>query len=144
MESRQTIGLIGSLLLFVGAFAPIVSVPILGNMNYFQNGKGDGTVIVVLAALSLVAVLARAYSFLWITGLGAFGVLAFTFINFQSKMSDAKNQMESQLAGNPFRGLADAAMQSVQLQWGWAVLVVGAVLVLVAAGMRPAPSRLAA
>jgi hypothetical protein len=144
MEPRQTIGLIGSLLLFVGAFTPIVSVPILGNMNYFQNGKGDGTIIVVLGLLSLVAVLARAFNWLWLTGLAALGVLAFTFINFQTKMSDARSQMETQLADNPFRGIADVAMQSVQLQWGWAVLVAGAVLLLVAAGMRPAYSRAAA
>ena len=62
--------------------------------------------------------------------------MAFTFINFQMKISDMKSQMESELAGNPFRGLADMAMQSVQLQWGWALLIVGAGLVIAGAAMK--------
>ena len=51
-------------------------------------------------------------------------------------MSQAKADMESELAGNPFRGLADMAMQSVQLQWGWALLIVGAALVIASAAMK--------
>jgi len=44
--------------------------------------------------------------------------------------------MESELAGTPFRGLADMAMQLVQLQWGWAILIVGAALVISAAAIK--------
>lgn len=40
-------------------------------------------------------------------------------------MPQARADMELDLAGNPFRGLADITIQSVQLQWGWALLVVG-------------------
>jgi hypothetical protein len=52
------------------------------------------------------------------------------------KMSDVKSHMESDLAGNPFRGLADMAVQSVQLQWGWALLVVGSALVVASAAIK--------
>jgi hypothetical protein len=136
MNTRQILGLIGSIVLFIGVFTPIVSVPIMGNMNYFQNGKGDGTLILILAVVSLVLVLTKKYKGLWFTGVGSLAVMAFTFINFQMKISDMKSQMESQLAGNPFRGLADMAMQSVQLQWGWALLIVGAGLVIAGAAMK--------
>ncbi|CAO1665077.1 hypothetical protein NYA30BAC_02536 [Halomonas sp. NYA30] len=122
MKTKQLLGLIGSIILFIGVFTPIVSVPIMGNMNYFQNGKGDGTIVLILAVISLVLVLANKYKGLWFTGIGSLGVMLFTFINFQSKMSQAKADMETELAGNPFRGLADMAMQSVQLQWGWALM----------------------
>lgn len=44
--------------------------------------------------------------------------------------------MESELAGNPFSGIADMAMQSVQLQWGWALLVIGAALVIASAAVK--------
>jgi len=108
----------------------------MGNMNYFQNGKGDGTIVLILAVISLVLVLAKKYKGLWFTGIGSLGIMLFTFINFQSKMSQAKADMESELAGNPFRGLADVAMQSVQLQWGWALLIVGAALVIASAAMK--------
>lgn len=136
MDKKQVTGLIGSIVLFIGVFAPIVSVPIVGNMNYFQNGKGDGTIVIVLAVISLILTLSKKYKGLWFTGLGSLGVMAFTFINFQMRMSEAKSHMERELAGNPFRELADLAIQSVQLQWGWALLIVGASLVIAAAAIK--------
>ena len=136
MNTRQILGLIGSIVLFIGVFTPIVSIPIMGNINYFQNGKGDGTLILILAVISLVLVLTKKYKGLWFTGLGSLAVMAFTFINFQVKLADMKSQMESELAGNPFRGLADMAMQSVQLQWVWALLIVGAGMVIASAVMK--------
>jgi len=136
MNTKQLLGLIGSVVLFIGVFAPIVSVPFMGNMNYFRNGKGDGTIVLILAVVSFVLVLARKYKGLWATGVGSLAVMAFTFINFQMTTSDTKAQMEKELAGNPFRGLADMAMESVQLQWGWATLVVGAALIIASAAIK--------
>ena len=136
MRIKQLLGLIGSIVLFIGVFAPIVSIPIVGNMNYFQNGKGDGTIILVLAVISLILVLTMKYNGLWFTSIGSIGVMLFTFINFQSKISQVKADMDSELADNPFRGLAEMAMQSVQLQWGWALLVVGAALVIASAAIK--------
>ena len=133
---KQLLGLIGSIVLFVGVFTPIVSVPIMGNMNYFQNGKGDGTIVLILAVISLVLVLVKKYKGLWFTGIGSLAVMLFTFINFQSTISQAKADMELELAENPFRGLVDMAMQSVQLQWGWALLIVGAALVIASAAIK--------
>jgi hypothetical protein len=59
--------------------------------------------------------------------------LAFTFIHFQIIMHDIKKNMNAKLADNPFRGLADAAVEAIQLQWGWAVLVLGASMLIAAA-----------
>ena len=136
MKTKQLLGLIGSIVLFIGVFTPIVSIPIMGNMNYFQNGKGDGTIVLILAVISLILVLTKKYKGLWFTSIGSLGVMLFSFINFQSKMSQVKADMDSELADNPFRGLADMAMQSVQLQWGWALLIVGAALVIASAAMK--------
>lgn len=136
MATKQNLGLIGSIVLFVGVFAPIVSVPLIGNMNYVQNGRGGGVFIMILAAISLILVLKKRYGGLWLTGIVSLVLMAFTFIRFQIKMSDAQKQMAADLAGNPFRGIADAAMQSVQLQWGWAVLVVGAGLLIASAAIK--------
>lgn len=126
-------GLIGAALLFFGAFAPIVSIPIAGSQNYFQNGHGDGVVIVVIAAIAAMLAIAARYKGLLFAGGAALAVLIFTFVNFQMRLSEMKDKMATDLAGNPFRGLADVAVGSVQLQWGWAVLVIGG-LVLLGAG----------
>ncbi|RLG30595.1 zinc ribbon domain-containing protein, partial [Methanosarcinales archaeon] len=90
MNRKQLFGLIGSIVLFVGVFAPVVSVPIVGNMNYFQNGKGDGTIILIFAAISFVLALIKKYKGLRFTGLGSIGIMLFTFINFHYRMSQVK------------------------------------------------------
>ena len=136
MNSKKISGLIGSIVLFIGVFTPIVSIPIMGNMNYFQNGRGDGIFILILAVVSLVLVLTKKYKGLWFTGLASLAVMIFTFVNFQMKISEMKSHMESELAGNPFRGLADMAMQSVQLQWGWALLIVGVGFLIASAAIK--------
>lgn len=126
MKDTKAIALVGASLLFVGAFMPIISMPIVGSLNYFQNGNGDGVAIVLMAiATTALAMTGRTKHVLW-TGLASLAMLAFTFINFQSKMGEVRANMESELADNPFRGLAEAAVGSVQLQWGWAILVLGA------------------
>lgn len=121
-----TMGWIGTLLLFVGVFTPIVSVPFMGNVNYFRNGEGDGVLVLVFAGISAVLLLKEKFGGLYVTAGLSLAVMLFSFFNFQSSMSQARAEMERDLAGNPFRGLADMAVESVQLQWGWAVLLVGA------------------
>ena len=135
IDRKQLFGIIGSILLFFGVFTPIISAPIIGSINYFQNGKGDGVIVLVLALISIGLVFAKKYGGLWITGVGSLVLMVFTFVNFQVRMSQIQDEMESKLAGNPFRGIADAAMQSVQIQWGWAVLVIGAALLIAAAAI---------
>ena len=134
--TKQLLGLTGSIILFVGVFAPIVSIPIVGNLNYFQNGKGDGTFVLILAVISFIFVLLKIFRGLWFTGLGSMAIMIFTFINLQTILTNTKTQMEIELEGNPFRGLADVAMQSIQLQWGWALLFIGAVFVIASAAIK--------
>jgi Ca2+/Na+ antiporter len=141
-DTGTIVGIIGSIVLLLGVFTPIVSVPIMGSMNYFQ---GDGKFVLVLAIISFVSLLTKKYQWLWLSGIGSLAIMVFTFLNFQLKMSDVKNSITSDLADNPFRGLADLAIQAVQLQWGWAVLAIGVGLIIVSAAMKekPKPKKLA-
>ncbi len=133
MDKKQTLGLIGSLVLFIAVFTPIISAPFLGSVTYFQNGKGDGVIVLVLA---------KKYRGLWVTGIITLGMTAYTFIAIQNKMSEMQAQMETQLKGNPFRGIADATMQGIQIQWGWAMLVVGAGLLIASAAIKGEEEKL--
>lgn len=127
--TNKTIALLGAGLLFLGAFLPIVSVPIAGPITYVQNGRGDGVIVLLLAAVTvLLAGTGRTRHVLW-TGIAALAMLAFTFIRFQMKLAEMRERLATELAGNPFRGLAEAAMGAIQLQWGWAVLAAGAAMV---------------
>lgn len=81
-NKKQLLGLVGSVMLFIGVFTPIVHVPVLGYLTYFHNGKGDGVIIIALAIASLIITLLKKHKLLWLTGLGSLAVMAFTFIHF--------------------------------------------------------------
>jgi len=131
---KRRLGVTGSALLSVGVFCPIVSLPIVGKMNYFDNGEGGGTIILVFAIATAVLSLVERFPLLWLTGLGSIGQLAITYFEFQSKLSDAKSKLHD-LPANPFTGIATLVVRSVQIEWGFAVLVVGALFVLAAAAI---------
>jgi len=136
MSKKQILGLIGSITLIIGVFTPIVSAPFVGNLTYFMNGQGDGTIVLGLGIISLIVVLLKKYKVLWITGFASLGMMLYTFINFQGRMASIRSEMQAELADNPFAGLGEMALQSVQIQWGWILLVLGAVLLLAAAGIK--------
>ena len=136
MKTKQLLAVFGSILLFVGVFTPLISLPIVGSINYFQNGKGDGIVILVLAVVSLILALTSRYEGLWLTAGGSLAVLTFTFVQFQMMRQQMLAVMDKDLSGNPFAGLARLAVDSVQIQWGWALLLVGVGMVLAGAVLK--------
>jgi len=133
-EPSHLAGLAGTIILVIGVFCPIISAPIIGDINLFQNGKGDGVILLIFAGVSFLYLLKKEIEPLFMTGIGSAGLLCFTFYNIYSKISNISSNIEKDLAGNPFRGLADTAIQSIQMQWGWGILIVGSSL-LVTAGI---------
>lgn len=136
MQSRHITALIAGALLIVGPFCPVVSLPIVGDMTYFRNGEGDGTIVVLLGIATLALAMARKYQMLWLTGLASTGMAIFTFVQLKQKISEFSNSISTDLKDNPFRALAEVAAHAVQIKWGLAVIVVGGVLAVVAANMR--------
>lgn len=132
-NTNLLLGLAGSGLLLLGVFLPILQLPFAGSVTYFNNGKGDGVVIAVLAAAGILLTLARYYRIMLITGSLATGLVLVDLVNVMSRIDSVKHDMGKNLEDNPFRGLVDVAAASVQLQWGWAVLFVGALLTIGAA-----------
>jgi hypothetical protein len=141
-SSKQSfiLGLAGSAVLSVGVLAPIISIPIIGTINYLMNGKGDGVIVLVLAGLSALLTLIKVYRGLWATGLLAVGLVTYSFTTLHYRLSQARDEMARTTDDNPFVGLGKTMMEAVQLQWGWAVLLIGGLL-LVAAGISYRPRR---
>lgn len=133
MDQRQSFGLIGSIVLLIGVFAPIVSIPIIGNINLFQNGRGVGVVVVVLMIISFVVTLMKRYAWLVIAGIISLCITIYTFINMQRILLNFSSQLNTELEDNPFRSIGDLAIESIQFQWGWALLIVGSGLLISAA-----------
>lgn len=128
-------GIAGAILLFAGTFAPLFSVPLLGHLNYFANGRGDGVIVILLAVAAFIMTLARRFRYLYILGLIALGVMCVTFFIFQVTLNEVTQQMHENLQGNPFVGMAEVMVNSVQMQWGWIVLVIGAGLIIAASAV---------
>ncbi len=124
MNKRYVTGLAGAAALAIGVFVPLVSMPIVGSLTYFNNGSGDGVIVLALAAISALLVVAKRYRALWLTGLASLALIGYSFM----RMSSTLASVERELADNPFRGLAN-----VQMQWGWALLGIGGILLLAAA-----------
>jgi hypothetical protein len=133
LSTAQIVGLAGCVLLVIGVFVPLISVPLAGNINYIHSGHGDGIVVLILVAISGILIMGRRARGLWFTGLGVLALMAFTFTNIQVGMSEARAVLRRDLAGNPFAGAGDAMLQSVQLEWGWAILLIGAALLVTSA-----------
>ena len=146
MNTQKILGLSGSAVLALGAFVPIVSFPIIGSINYFNNGQGDGILIVLLAAVAAVLAFLGQYKFLWIPGGASLVLLVITLTRFIQVVNDAQSEITDSLAGNPFAGLAEGLMASVQLQWGWMLLFLGSVVIISASfvGKREGKGKKAA
>ncbi len=136
LDLALILGILGTVLIVLGAFAPVFSVPILGNVSFFRDGSEEGYILIGCAIASMIFLLKKQYTFLWSSALGASGIVALVFSFFQMQLHQVKSSLDSDLADNPFRGLADAAVASVQMQWGWIVLIFGCAMLLFAAYLR--------
>lgn len=65
-----------------------------------------------------------------LTGGASLLLVVANFVHFITIIDEVQRELDAELAGDPFRGVADVMMGRVQLQWGWALLLAGAVLVI--------------
>jgi energy-coupling factor transporter transmembrane protein EcfT len=136
MTLKKKLAFGGSIAMIIGVFMPIVQIPIVGSIDYFRNGKGDGVIVLVLGVVSLLIAFSNKYGWLWVTGVASLATMGFTLVNFSSTLAQTQANLNTELAGNPFGSLATAMFQSVRLQWGWLPLIGGAIVLLIAAGMK--------
>ena len=132
--NSKTMGFLGAGLLIVGLFLPIATLPFLGSVTLMSNGFNIvAIVLLILGLLSGFLVWAeRREALIWTGGASLLTVI-YMFGRLQWSMTQMRSGMAEELEGNPFAGIAQAAMASVGLQWGWLILAAGpALLVFVA------------
>lgn len=133
MSAKQIIGLIGSIIVIVGCFLPIATVPIFGGINYiFPPGGeiGDGAIVAGLAFLGMLGAV-RGGSLLTLLSsvLGAF-IFGFTISNFMDIYSSAEDT----------GGLAGLMMSTIGLGPGAAAIAVGLALMFISS-LLPRPTE---
>jgi len=127
----KMIGFAGAGLLIVGLFVPIATLPFLGSVTMMSNGFNIvATSLLVLGLASGFLVWAdRRDAVIW-TGGSALLTVVYMFARLQWSMAEMQAAMSEKLEGNPFAGIAQAAMASVGLQWGWLILAAGPALLV--------------
>ena len=125
-------GIVGAAaMMALGAFCPIVRVPIVGSLNYVMGGKGDGIFVV---GSSMAIVLSVLFGYRRASALFAGGslVLITTFlVKIVSGLGAIRADAVHMTKSNPIgAGLANLASMSFGLEWGWVPMFGGALMVM--------------
>lgn len=135
MENGRILGLIGAVLLLAGLFLPLFSVPVLGAITFYANAEMQALMVGALALASAALAAAGRARWLLATGLGAFGVMAATYVRARASLERMREIEGDGLQAEILRALADRAADSVTVEWGWAVLILGAGMVTLAGAL---------
>ena len=120
--------LIGSVLVILGCFAPLMTLPIVGSLTYFAGGRGDGTFAMGLAVIAAILALAGKPRWSIVPGILELVLITFTLVSLYSRLSDLGPATEARLEGNPFKDVAGAMVKTIGFSWGWVPLYVGALM----------------
>ena len=130
--TRLVLGILGAIILFISPFLPALRVPIVGSTSQLQLNEVSGIAIMLLALMSLVFVLLKWDKGSLFTSLTALGLTTVVVLRIYQGLSEFRKLMAE---GDDLFGLGELLAQSVQIEWGWAVTALGALLVLAAAGI---------
>lgn len=130
ISKQQLILLVGAILLLIGAFLPVLSVPIMGSITLFNNGRSDGLIIVGLAVVAIALTVLNKINIIRIVAIASLAIVFFDLYRVYTKISNAKIEISEKLANNPFGNAASAMMDTIQLQYGWVVLIIGCLILL--------------
>ncbi len=137
MSRWQIVALLGIAILIIGLFVPIVEVPLKDKLNYYNffHHAYNAKFFLVLMGASAVLVFFRLFKILRMTGGLAFALIIghMIFVGHWVRAEDAKTN-----AGfhNVLREVSPWPEHYYRLQWGWAILIIGAVLIIVASLMK--------
>jgi hypothetical protein len=124
--------LIAAAVMALGAFCPIITLPILGSLNYVMRGNGDGMIILGCSAAIIALTIFGYRRSTAIPAAGALVMMAVTLARFGALLSKAQADAAA-AKSKAFGGLASLMVNSVGLGWGWVLLFGGALGVLVLA-----------
>jgi hypothetical protein len=131
VNRKDILALTGSAALLFSVFLPTITMPFRGSLSLFSYNRYVGAVVAGLAVLSLALILTGKYGILCFSGAAAlsvaFGLLVHSFLKLSERLASSNNRLAEEIA-----------MRSVRIEYGWDVLVFGAVLVIAAGAIRGA------
>jgi len=133
---QQIAGLIGAGMIIGGVFSPILRGPIIGRFTYLEFSRGEAIVVTAFALIAAFLVLVRRPGMVWLMGTGALATSAYSFIRIQVSLSGSAPMGLKNLFNSPFEGINQLARHAMQIDWGWGLLLGGAILVIAAGNIK--------
>jgi hypothetical protein len=131
MNAKQITAIVGSIALALGCFLPVIHLPIVGDFTFFNNGSGDGLIVLILAFVALACAFFRpAIIVSAIMGWLSAGFVAFSFYHYLQQVSKVQTRFGDNILGQFFT-------HSVQLGAAWPFLI-GGTIALIVSGFLPA------
>jgi hypothetical protein len=133
------LGLLGAAVLAIGAYAPLIHIPIVGSVSYlhhpvyFTSCNLGELVILAASGSSIVFVLLKRFKTLWLTGAAALIQLAATVTMFRHTVATVVARADKPDLVDPMLMWAGAALERARFEWGIALVACGAVMILAAA-----------
>jgi hypothetical protein len=139
MARTKVLAYLGGALLIAGVFVPVATRGVRST-TYYRLASDEAMVLIGLGIVSVVVAHLDRFRTLWLTGLGALGLAgyrAFREIVASSPPSNAPAESTTPNAAN----VAATGLEAARFEWGWAVLIVGAVLIIAAVATYDEGSR---
>jgi hypothetical protein len=127
---QKALAVAGSLLLVIAPFAPFISAPIFGRITLFQQGKGDGAILLIIALVALGFSVFGRYGFLWVSGALGLFEMGNLFWFFYNRLPDVIESYKRQNNGSVFGSIGEITLSNVDPDWGAMVLLLGTVTTL--------------
>ena len=72
----------------------------------------------------------------WLMGTGALATSTYSFIRIQVSLSGSAPMVLKNLFNSPFEGINQMVRHAMQFDWGWGLLLGGAILVIAAGHIK--------
>ena len=119
-----------------GVFSPILRGPIFGRVTYLEFSRGEAIVVTTFALIAIFLVLVRRPGIVWLMGTGALATIAYSFIRIQVSLSGSAPMALKKFLISPFEGINQTVRHAMQIDWGWGLLLGGAILVIAAGNIK--------
>ena len=125
MNGTQAIALVGSILLSIGVFFPILEIPMIGNVSYFSEGEGLGFYVLIVGVIALGLSFTKQSVLLLLSGITGLGFVAYSLIVAAMGLDNANRHYEESAYSALSGGM------EVTLSFGWIVMIAGAVMIII-------------
>lgn len=135
---RRPIGLLGSLMLLIGLFFPIVNYPGVGGYSFLGYSIVMTLLLLILAIVSAVLAGVNVFRGLWVTGGLAAAACIYAFAQIEMAISRG-----AQPSHNVIDMIVGAATNPTSIGAGWIVLFPSVVILLLVAAIpeaKPSPT----